>query len=65
MKFESHETIYMGGFTCDVLAVKICKLFESDFQNMLVLFQVTADRICVYQKSTQFSGQLGSLEGLY
>jgi hypothetical protein len=22
----------MGGFTCDVLAIKICKLFESEFQ---------------------------------
>jgi hypothetical protein len=24
----------MGGFTCDVLAVKIRRLFESDFQNL-------------------------------
>jgi hypothetical protein len=39
----------MGGFTRDVLAVKICKLFESDFQNLLVLLQVI-------KKLTQFSG---------
>jgi hypothetical protein len=47
----------MGGFTRDVLAVK---MFESDFQSLLVLLQVTIDRICVYQNFTQFSGNLGS-----
>jgi hypothetical protein len=55
----------IGGFTCDVLAVTICKLFESDSQNLLVLLQVIRYRICFYQKLTQFSGHLGSLEGLY
>jgi hypothetical protein len=30
----------MGGFTCDVLAAKIFKLFESEFQNLSVLLQV-------------------------
>jgi hypothetical protein len=31
---------YMGGFTCDILAIKIGKLFKLDFQNILVLLRV-------------------------
>jgi hypothetical protein len=34
-------------FYHNVVAIKIRKLFESDFQNLFVLL----DRICVYQKS--------------
>jgi hypothetical protein len=37
LKTRAHVKYHMGGFTCDVLAIKICKLFESDFQNLLVL----------------------------
>jgi hypothetical protein len=43
----SNEQIIMGGFTCDVLAVKICKLFELDFQNLLVLLQVISLDMCL------------------
>jgi hypothetical protein len=38
--FNKQRLTHMGGFTCDVLAVKICKLFESDFQSLLVLLHV-------------------------
>jgi hypothetical protein len=33
----------MVGFIRDVLAVKFCKLFELDFQNLLVLLQVISN----------------------
>jgi hypothetical protein len=49
----------MGGFACEVLAVKISKLFESGgFSKSVGFASSKLARICAYQTFTQFSGEL-------